>query len=55
MPDKDNVIKILDKLTNINKELKLSADRLLVNYLNFATTIAHDLFYSIWAQINSTH
>ena len=50
-----NILKIPDELMNANKELKLSADELLVNGLNFATTIVGNLFHRLAVLINSTH
>ena len=44
-PVVDNIVEILDEFLNINEKLKLSTDRLLVNGLNFATTIVHDFFH----------
>ena len=44
VPVTGNIAKILDELLNANEELKLRIDRLPVNSLNFATTIAHNLF-----------
>ena len=43
-PVAGNVIENLDKLSNANEELKLPADRLLVNSLNYAMTTACNLF-----------
>ena len=45
VPVADNTVEVPDKLINSNKELKLSADRLSVNGLNFVVTIAYDLFH----------
>ena len=42
VPIADSIIKILGELLNANEELKLSTDRLLLNSLNFITTIACD-------------
>ena len=44
VPVAGNAAKIPNKLISINKELKLSIDRLSVNGLKFTNTIAHDLF-----------
>ena len=46
-PVADNAIEILDELINANGEFKLSTDSLSVNSLNFAATIAQDLFQLI--------
>ena len=54
-PVADNTAEIPDELININEELKLSADRLSVNCLNFVATIVHDLFYRSVALTNFTH
>ena len=55
VPVVDNAIEIPDELININKELKLSTDRLSVNSLDFAITNICDLFHRLAALINSTY
>ena len=53
VPIVDSIVKILDKVININDELKLSVDGLF-NDLNFATTIVHNLFCRSVVLIHST-
>jgi len=50
----DNLVEILDKLINLNKEFTISIDSLKVNSLKFAETIMRNLFYRLAAVIKLT-